>query len=376
MDKILDFTRAHQKATIALIRELVECESPSEDKAALGRMRDLIVGRLTDLGKVRKVRGGHLHCQFDLPGPRKKDGQILALGHYDTVWPMGTLAKMPFRKRAGRLHGPGIFDMKSGIAFFISAMTTLRELDLPVSRRVVMRLVSDEEIGSATSRDGTEREARRSIAALVMEPALGLDGNLKTARKGVGDYKVTVHGKASHSGIDFASGASAVVELAKQIEQIAKLTNLKRGVTLNPGILGGGGKLNVVADKAWVELDLRVTRQRDGDAVDRKLHALKPFDKRCRLEITGGLNRPPMERTVGVARLFRLARKLAAEMGVEQGEAATGGASDGNLTAALGIPTLDGLGGVGEGAHAPHESILVDRIADRVALLGKLVRSI
>ena len=200
MDKILDFAKVNQKATISLLQDMVECESPSDDKAALGRMRELIADSLAGLGKVRKLRAGHLHCQFDLPGPRKKDGQILALGHFDTVWPMGTLAKMPFRKKAGRLSGPGIFDMKSGIAFFISAMRALRELDLPVSRRVLMRLVCDEETGSATSRQDTEKEALRSVATLVMEPALGLDGKLKTARKGVGWYKLTVHGRAAHSG--------------------------------------------------------------------------------------------------------------------------------------------------------------------------------
>ena len=165
MDKILDFTKAHQKDTIALLRDLVECESPSEDKPALGRMRDLIAARLAGLGKVRKTRDGHLECQFRLPGPRKKDGQILALGHFDTVWPLGALARMPFRNKNGRLWGPGVFDMKAGIAFFISAMTAIRELDLTVSRRVLLRLVCDEEVGSATSRDATEREARRSVAA-------------------------------------------------------------------------------------------------------------------------------------------------------------------------------------------------------------------
>jgi glutamate carboxypeptidase len=203
-----------------------------------------------------------------------------------------------------------------------------------------------------------------------------MEGKLKTARKGVGVYRVAVRGKASHAGVDFEAGASAVIELARQIERIAGFTDLKSGVTVNPGVIAGGTRSNVVAAEASVEVDIRIARLKDAAGLDRKFHALRPFDKRCSIEVTGGLNRPPMERSRGVRELFRRARTLGREIGVEVEESATGGGSDGNFTAALGIPTLDGLGAVGEGAHAAHESILTDRIADRIGLLARLVEAI
>jgi glutamate carboxypeptidase len=309
---------------------------------------------------------------FELPG-KKKEGQILALGHSDTVWPLGTLASMPFRRKHGRLWGPGVLDMKAGIAMFLYARRILRDLDVPVARKVVMQINSDEEVGSESSRALTEKNAKRSQAVLVLEPANGLEGKLKTARKGVGDYTVTVRGKATHSGLDFAGGASAVLELARQIEKIAKFTDLRRGITVNPGVISGGTRVNVVAAEARVEVDMRILRLKDAAALDRRFHALRPVDKRCSIEVTGGLNRPPLERSPAIVQLFHRARTLAREMGVALDESTVGGGSDGNFTAALGIPTLDGLGAVGEGAHALNESILVDRIADRTALLAKLV---
>lgn len=375
MDELLTRIDERRAETVNLIRRLVELESPSGDAAALARIADLIAEESSGLASTRRWPGGHIRCDFDLPG-RRKSGRLLGLGHLDTVWPAGTLKAMPFEERDGRLWGPGVLDMKSGIAFFLTAMRVLRDLNLPVSRRVSLLLVTDEETGSQTSRAITEREAKRSDAVLVLEPGTGLEGKLKTARKGVGDYLITVHGRAAHSGIDFAAGASAVVELARQIERIAALSDPARGVTLNPGIVEGGTRVNVVAAKARVHVDLRVWRMADARRVDRALRRLKPVDPRCRIEITGGLNRPAMERTPGVVRLFRLARGLAKGLGVDLEESSTGGASDGNFTAGLGIPTLDGLGGVGEGAHAPHESILVDRITDRTALLAALVRNI
>ena len=371
MDELLTRIDERRGQTVNLIRRLVECESPSGDAAALARLADLIAEETAGLASTRRWPGGHIRCDFDLPG-RRRSGRLLALGHIDTVWPVGTLDTMPFEERDGRLWGPGVLDMKSGIAFFLTAMRVLRDLNLPASRRVSLLLVADEEVGSQTSRAITEREAKRSDAVLVLEPGTGLEGKLKTARKGVGDYVITVHGRAAHSGIDFAAGASAVVEVARQIERVAALSDPARGVTLNPGIVEGGTRVNVVAAKARVHVDLRVWRMADARRVDRVLRRLKPVDPRCRIEVTGGLNRPAMERTKGVVRLFRLARGLAKGLGVDLEESSTGGASDGNFTAGLGIPTLDGLGGVGEGAHAPHESILVDRITDRTALLAKL----
>ncbi|HTS77810.1 MAG TPA: M20 family metallopeptidase [Bryobacteraceae bacterium] len=309
-------------------------------------------------------------------GEEKKDGQILALGHSDTVWPKGTLAKMPFRVSRGRLWGPGVLDMKAGMAFFIFAMRALRDLEVPVSRKVVLQVNSDEEVGSESSRELTEEAARKSVAVLVLEPGTGLEGKLKTARKGVGWYTVTVRGKASHAGVDFANGANAIVEMARQIERIAGFTRLDRGVTVSPGVVRGGTRSNVVAAECEAVVDIRAPRERDRIYLERAFASLKPFDKRCTIEISGGLNRPPMERSAGVRKLFGLAKKLGAEMGVEVEESSTGGGSDGNFTAALGIPTLDGLGAVGEGAHAVNESILINRIADRTALLAKLVAAI
>ncbi len=276
----------------------------------------------------------------------------------------------------GRLWGPGVFDMKAGLAFFLFAMQALRDLDVPVARKVVLQVNSDEEVGSPSSRAWTEETARGSAAVLVLEPGSGLEGNLKTARKGVGDYTIAIRGRAAHAGLDFSSGASAIVEMARQIERISGFTRLDRGITVSPGVISGGTRSNVVAAECRAEIDIRVPREVDRKYLEGKFASLRPFDKRCVVEVTGGLNRPPMERWAGVRKLFRLARRLAGELGVELEESSSGGGSDGNFTAALGVPTLDGLGAVGEGAHAPHESILVNRIADRTALLAKLVAAL
>jgi glutamate carboxypeptidase len=266
--------------------------------------------------------------------------------------------------------------MKSGIAFFLFAVKALRELKIPVASKILLQLNPDEEVGSEASRSITEKNASRSQAVLVLEPGTGLAGKLKTARKGVGDFAVAVRGKASHAGVDFESGASAVLELARQIGHIASFTQIKRGITVNPGVVSGGTRSNVVAAEAMAEVDIRVLRLKDAAGLAKKFHALKPYDKRCTIEVTGGLNRPPMERSAGIVKLFRTAQNLGREIGVQLEESLTGGGSDGNFTAALGIPTLDGLGGVGEGAHAANESILTSRIADRTALIAKLLAAL
>ncbi|MDE3197780.1 MAG: M20 family metallopeptidase [Acidobacteriota bacterium] len=353
---------------------MVECESPSEDPAAVGRFQDLVADTLSGAARCRKS-GANLICSFDLPA-RRKSGQIMALGHADTVWPMGTLRSMPFREAEGRLWGPGVLDMKAGLAFFIFAMRALRELDIPVARRVVLQINADEETGSRLSRALTEKTARASRAVLVLEPGAGLDGRLKTARKGIGDYRIGIRGVSSHAGVDFEKGASAILELAHQLRRIAGFTDLKRGITVNPGVISGGTRSNVIAAEASAHVDIRIPRARDAASLDRKFRSLKPADKRCSIEIAGGLNRPPMERTKAVRGLFHLARELAKDLAVDLHESATGGGSDGNFTAALGIPTLDGLGAVGEGAHALQESILTGRIPDRVALLAKLTAAL
>ena len=374
MDPFLAHAQTHAPEIVALIRRFVECESPSDSPAAVNRFVELVSDTVAPFAAVKTFPGGrfgkHLVAGMKLPG-RKKSGQVMALGHSDTVWPLGTLASMPFREADGRIWGPGVFDMKAGIAFFIFAVKALRDLDAPVSRRVVLQLNSDEEVGSHSSRLLTEKNAARSQAVLVLEPATGPEGKLKTARKGVGEFTITVRGRAAHSGLDFEAGASAVLELARQLERIAGFTQLKRGITVNPGVISGGTRVNVVPAEARAEVDMRVVRRRDATAIEKKFRALRPLDKRCVIEVAGGLNRPPMERTQGVVRLFRTAQALARDLGVELGESLSGGGSDGNFTAALGIPTLDGLGAVGEGAHASNESIRVDRIADRTALLAK-----
>ena len=379
VDSILSHVKSRQGEIIALIRRLVECESPSDSPAAVDRFVELVADTVSPMASVKTFPGGkfgrHLVAEFRLPG-KKKSGQILALGHSDTVWPMGTLASMPFRQSDGRLWGPGVLDMKSGLAFFISAVQALRDLDVPAPSRVLLQINSDEEVGSTSSRALTERNARRSKAVLVLEPGTGMEGRLKTARKGVGDFTITVRGRASHAGVDFTAGASAVLELARQVARVADFTDLKRGITVNPGVIRGGTRSNVVAAEASAVVDIRVVRLKDAPALERKFRALKPVDRRCRIEVIGGLNRPPMERSAGVVTLFRTAQKLARELGVEIEESLTGGGSDGNFTAALGIPTLDGLGGVGEGAHAVTESMLVDRIADRTALMAKLMATL
>ncbi|HTW64037.1 MAG TPA: M20 family metallopeptidase [Bryobacteraceae bacterium] len=376
MHPFLAFAEAKQPAIVTLIRELARCESPSDQPQAVNRFVNLLAGRLEGAANVQTLPGGrfgeHLRCEFKLPGA-KPGGKILVLAHSDTVWPLGTLAQMPLREEQGRLWGPGVLDMKSGIAFFVFAIHTLRMLEIPVRRNIVFQVNSDEEVGSETSRKFTEEAAKKSAAVLLLEPGTGLTGKLKTARKGVGDYTVTVKGRASHAGIDYEAGASAVVELARQIPKIAGFTNLKQGVTVNPGVISGGTRTNVVAAEARVDVDIRVAHAKDAMALEKKFRALRPVDKRCSIEVEGGLNRPPMERTPAIRGLFQTARECAKELGVALQESSTGGGSDGNFTAALGIPTLDGLGGVGEGAHAANESILLDRVADRTALLAMLL---
>ena len=379
MKALLSYARLRQAEMIRLIRALVECESPSDDARAVSRFVELVADTLAPLGRVRRIPGGkhgpHLLCEFNLPGSRS-EGRLLLLGHSDTVWPVGTLARMPFREAEGRLWGPGVLDMKAGLALAVFAVRALREMERPVRRQVALQLNSDEEVGSPSSRSLTEEQARRSVAVLVLEPGTGLEGKLKTARKGVGDYTLVVRGKAAHAGADFSAGSSAILELARQIEKIAGFTRLDRGITVNPGLISGGSRANVVAAEAYAEIDVRVVRLKDAEALDRKFRRLRPVDKRCTLEISGGLNRPPMERSPGGQRLFRLARKLAAELGVRLEESLSGGGSDGNFTAALGVPTLDGLGAVGEGMHAPEESVLLDRLADRTALLAGLLQAV
>jgi glutamate carboxypeptidase len=364
---------------VETIRQFVEIESPSDLKQAVDRLGTVVASRFAELGgqvrvHVQEKFGNHLQIDFKARGSRQKKPALL-LGHLDTVYPIGTISKMPCRVAKGRVFGPGVLDMKAGVALALHVVEALLKWNMgKLSRPITVLLVSDEEVGSPSSRHVTEALARKSEAVLVLEPASGLA--VKTARKGICEYTLRVHGKAAHSGLDFEKGQSAIVELAKQVGGISKLVDLKRGTTVNVGKVAGGTRVNVVAAEANAGIDVRVARMADGLEIDRKLRSLKPFNPHCRLEISGGMNRPPMERNSGVAELFAKASAVAEELGWTLEEAAVGGGSDGNFTAALGIPTLDGLGGVGEGAHAEHESVVVSELPRRAALLAELIGAI
>lgn len=381
MRALLAGARRKQDALLALARKLVLAESPSDTKAAVDACGQLAIEHARALGgRIRSHRqrayGNIVEARF---GPRRKSGAkpALILGHIDTVWPMGTLRSMPCRiapDDAGnvRLWGPGTLDMKVGVAMAFTAIDMLAEAGL-IAREIVLLLNSDEEIGSPVSRPITERLAQECSAVYVLEPAQGLA--CKTARKGTGNFRIEVKGVSAHAGVDFTKGANAVRELARAIETVSGWTDLKRGTTVSVGAIGGGaiGKSNVIPSEAWAEVDIRVARRADGPRMERRFAGLKPEDPRCSVRVTGGVNRPPMERTRGTVALYQRARTLAAELGFVLDEAATGGASDGNFTSALGLPTLDGLGAVGEGAHAAHESVLLEHLAPRTALLAGLL---
>jgi glutamate carboxypeptidase len=372
-----EFCRQRQAEMLSLLQRMVEIESPSDNKAALDRMGEFLAGEFEQLGgKVtfypQKEAGNHLKAEF--AGSAGKP--VLLLGHFDTVWPMGTLAGMPFRIEAGRAYGPGVYDMKAGITMMIFAIRALSANGGNGHRPVIVLLDSDEEVGSVTGRPVVEATARNCEAVLVLEPSQGPQGHLKTSRKGVGEITIRVRGRASHAGVDFEKGRSAITELARQLLQVVEFTDLSRGITVNPGVVQGGTRSNVVAAEAWAEVDLRIVRAADGAGLEQKFAALKPFDSSCSLEISGGINRPPMERTEGTARLFQMARELGSALGRNVEEASTGGGSDGNFTSALGIPTLDGLGALGEGAHASNESIVTSELPERTALLAGLLQSL
>jgi glutamate carboxypeptidase len=356
------------------LRNLVRQESPSEDRPAVnaaGAMVELIARDLRGRIKRNKQKdfGDVLELRF---GPRSSRKPVLLLGHLDTVWPLGTLRTMPWRQADGRYYGPGVLDMKAGVVMAFAAVKALQELKL--ARPVILLLNSEEEVGSPVSRAITERLALASEAVFVLEPAQGLA--YKTARKGIGQYNVQVTGVAAHSGVDFEKGHSAVLELAKLVQTISNFTDLERKLTVNCGVIAGGTRSNVVASQAHVEVDVRIAKASDAAYVEKLFRSLKVSDPNCKLTTTGGINRPPMERKAGTIALFKRARGLAAELGFDLDEAATGGGSDGNFTAALGIPTLDGMGAVGDGAHAAHESIMIEHLIPRTALLAAMIASV
>ncbi|MBS1802107.1 MAG: M20 family metallopeptidase [Acidobacteria bacterium] len=377
MRALLAGARRKEPALVGLTRKLVLCESPSDSKAAVDSCLSIAANEISDRGgkiKLHRQReyGDILEARF---GPRKPKSTkpVLLLGHLDTVWPIGTLRTMPFRIADGRLWGPGTLDMKVGVAMAVTALEMLSEADL-LKREVILLLNSDEEIGSPVSRPITEKLAKESASVFVLEPAQGLA--YKTARKGTGNWRIDIRGVAAHAGVDFEKGANALRELSSVIDTVSGWTDLKRGLTVSVGVAGGGTKTNVIPADAFAEVDVRIAKGSDGPRIERRFASLKAADKRCSLSVAGGINRPPMERTRGTEKLFEQARTLASEIGIELNEAATGGASDGNFTSALRVPTLDGMGAVGEGAHASHESILLEHLAPRTALLaGMLARS-
>lgn len=379
----LRYFSEQQARMVETIRELVEIESPSDNKQAVDRIAAILAAKFRALGgRTQFHRSNHYgdSLQIDFRGPTGSQSAshhpVLLLGHYDTVYPLGTLADMPCQIENGRLRGPGVLDMKSGIALMLHAIEALQTWHGELPRPVTVFLVSDEEVGSYSSRKITEALAKMSAGVLVLEPAAGLRGAVKTARKGVGEYTLRVKGVAAHAGLDPGKGHSAILELARQIPVLTKLNHLRQGLSVNPGVIQGGTRTNVIAAEASVGIDVRIKSAQQASGIDRKLRSLKPFDRRCKLEMTGGINRLPMERTHGVAALYRKARKIAGEVGWKLDEAAVGGGSDGNFTAGLGIPTLDGMGGVGEGAHAVHEFITISELPRRALLLAGMIESV
>jgi len=374
---LVAFCESELDALLRCLRQAVEIESPSQDPVAINRMANFFG---TEFGK----RGAQVQL-FSHPtagsavvgefwGGASRAKPILLLGHLDTVWEIGTLAAMPFQVQEGRAYGPGIYDMKSGIVCGLWAIQALTALKMTPPGPVRFFLNADEEVSSMAFRDELLAEAGRARAVLVLEPAAA-QGALKTSRKGVGEFQVTVHGRSAHAGINPSAGVNAISELARQILRIEKLACPKRGLTVQVDVVQGGTRVNVIPELAVARVDVRVPTARERTMIEGKMRALSPIHPDAKLEISGGVNRPPMERRMARA-LFRKAQELGRQMGLELKEAATGGGSDGNFTAALGIPTLDGLGGTGDGAHARHEHVILRELPQRTALLAALLATV
>ena len=366
------FCRAHESWLHAVIDALVSIESPTDDKAAVDRCGAELRARASAAGmrvriEARPDAGDHTVAEIGDGGPR-----VLLVGHVDTVWPHGQITRMPLERRDGKLWGPGTLDMKVGVAMGLLATRAVFETLRPAAGRVALLVTSDEETGSDTSRALIEAEALASDAVLVLEPALA-GGPLKTSRKGIGQYHLAVTGVSAHAGVDPRKGVSAIRELARQILALEALHDLDRGVSVNVGVVSGGTRPNVVAEEAHAVVDVRAPSLDDAARVDAAFRALRPILPGARLAITGGFERPPMERSAGVASLYAHAQAAAASLGQTVQEGGTGGGSDGNFTAALGVPTLDGLGAVGDGAHALHEHVELAPLVPRTALLAALI---
>jgi glutamate carboxypeptidase len=380
MKQILRELRGRRSEMVKLLCELVRCESPSHVKRAVDECAAMVAREWQGRGANVRIlqqreRGNHVRAEI-WDGAGRANGQIMVLGHTDTVYPLGTLAKMPFRVTGGLAWGPGTFDMKGGIVLALHAVDALRSLKMQPNKRFVFLWSSDEEIGSESSRRAIEEEAQRSDAVLVLEPSYGWDGRLKTQRKGVGGAEILVTGRSAHAGIDPEKGVNAVHELALQIARLMKMNDRRRGITVQTTVVSGGTITNVVPEHARALVDIRYARAADVPRINRRLHALRPILKGARVEVRGGVDRPPLERTAAVRKLFGMAQSLMREMGLPLGEASTGGGSDGSFTAALGVPTLDGLGAVGDGAHSPREHVVISKLPERAALIAGLLATL
>lgn len=370
-----------QVEILRAVRSLVETESPSGDFEGSRAAVDLLVNIAREIPAVNSVEripvpgyGEHLRVNaFD--GDPGAGSRTLLLGHTDTVHPRGTLRTQGMRAEEGRLYGPGIFDMKASCVLALEALRALHVLDLPPKGPVTLLLTCDEESGSKTGRPLVEEEARRAAQVFVLEPPAP-GGHVKTARKGVGMWKVTARGIASHAGLNPEAGASAILELARQTQRFHSMNESQSGTTFNIGVVRGGTSSNVVAAEAEIEIDVRLSCMNEAQRVSELMSSLQPFDKRVSLTVTGNINRGPLERTAGVVRLYQHARKIAACLGFDLGEKSVGGASDGNFVAALNVPVLDGLGPDGDGAHAAHEHILVSDVTRRGALVAGLIATL
>jgi len=379
--RILNYMHEHQSDCQQLLQSIVERESPSLDKAATDQLVDFLAGKLVSLGcEVTRLSqrdfGDHLLARYwpERCGPAP-EGQLLVLCHIDTVWPVGEVSRRPFRIEGGNAYGPGVEDMKGGVTQALMALQAFNDLNLCPARPVVLLFNTDEEVGSPTSRPHIEAEARKSQAAFVLEPAVSTEGMIKTFRKGVGMFKVKVQGRAAHAGADHQRGVNAIEEMARQVLAIQVMTDYAVGTTLNVGVISGGSRSNVVPALAEASVDCRVSSAAEGDRVVQAMLGLKPVNPAATLTVSGGLNRPPMERTPAIVAMFERARTFAAEMGFALGEAGTGGGSDGNFTAALGTPTLDGMGAVGDGGHAVDEYLILRFMPERAALLVRLLQT-
>ena len=374
MPTLSEFCNDHHDWLVRRLKELVRLESPTTDPAAVDRCGERLAEHLRELGGTVErlpspTSGAHLRAAI---GPAAPARQVMLLGHFDTVWPVGQIERMPLREEDGRLYGPGVFDMKAGIVIGMLAVRALVAAGRLADVGVVMLWTADEERGSRSSRGLIEEEARSADAVFVLEPALP-GGKVKTGRKGCGEFDLRVRGVPAHAGIDPTRGASAIDELAAQIRAVGGLRDPGCGLTLNVGFIEGGDRPNVVAEHARAVIDARAATMEDARRLERSMQALRPVLDGTSLEVSGGFSRPPFERTPAVARLYEVARTVAAEMGRELGEGVTGGGSDGNFTGALGVPTLDGLGAVGDGAHALDEHVVTGELTWRAALLAGLI---